>query len=990
MTIMELRRVFLLGAVLWVTACSDSPPGRTFFERNIQPILEQKCAGNTSGCHAVNANDPFQFAAGNLDVTSFDSIQKRRDLLAPFGAYPHSLFLIKAVGAGRLKMQYGGEFRDIDVDHVGGAIIDVGSDAYFALQSWLDNGATENGLKPATPAVAGSGDCSTSIPPGFDPTASLAAASFGQFRSTVQPVLVDKGCAAGNCHGAPQSDFYITCGDTDEQLAFNFSQTQAFVNTPVDDSPLLRVPLAVAVGGRGHTGGDQFGIDSDEYAAFSAWATAAGKIDFAGTDTGKQFFETRVQPVLLMRGCSFQACHSPQAGNDLKLRSGSVGFFSPVALQKNYELLKDEFMAMEFPDARRARAVAKTILEDDARVADLSMGGIAHRGGPVLESQGDALAQSAQPAACPPVYAPATATPFCTVQEWVRIERANHAAEVTNMDAGQTARVVYVERTSAPVADRLAFDTFQGGSDLMVATTTFTATQALDPIASASATSLLGGCAGLVPGAGADIQAPDVANDGNRITFAARTSASDPLGVWVVDINGGNCARLTPAVADVGGIKVHNFDPAWSPDGTHIVFASTRGKTAPTRSRKRFLPQADLWRVPVSGFTADLSRVEQMTFLSNSEIAPQFMRDGRVTMTTEKASDGFYQLSGRRLNWDLTDYHPLLGQRKDSPFGDPADPATLTPSIGYAAIMDIREGSDGNFLMVMSDLDAAGAPTAAGGAGALGLFNRSIGPFEAGRADPGYLPSVKVLDPAQAYRHPVSLPDGRILVSRAASGANFDLVMVNPRTGDVDNLFTSGAIRVDAELVYKYPARPLYINRRQLVFGGGTDASLSPAEAVIHFPDVPMVFTLLTSNLRRGRPLEAFQAARYLAFYGEGMCPAGPCSANTNGIYQSRTSLGRVRLEADGSARVKVPSGTGVVMELQDGDGNALQTMTEEHQLGPGESISLGIREELFDAVCGGCHGSISGSELDVVVTPDALTGASASLSQYAAPVAPN
>ncbi len=187
MTTMELRRVILLGAVLWVTACSDSPPGRTFFERTIQPILEQKCAGNTSGCHAVNANDPFQFAAGNLDVTSFDNIQKRRDLLAPFGAYPHSLFLIKSVGAGRLKMQYGGAFRDIDVDHVGGAIIDVGSDAYFALQSWLDNGATENGLKPATPAVKGNGDCSTSIPPGFDPTASLAAGSFGQFRTTVQP-----------------------------------------------------------------------------------------------------------------------------------------------------------------------------------------------------------------------------------------------------------------------------------------------------------------------------------------------------------------------------------------------------------------------------------------------------------------------------------------------------------------------------------------------------------------------------------------------------------------------------------------------------------------------------------------------------------------------------------------------------------------------------------------------------------------------------------
>jgi hypothetical protein len=40
--------------------------------------------------------------------------------------------------------------------------------------------------------------------------------------------------------------------------------------------------------------------------------------------------------------------------------------------------------------------------------------------------------------------------------------------------------------------------------------------------------------------------------------------------------------------------------------------------------------------------------------------------------------------------------------------------------------------------------------------------------------------------------------------------------------------------------------------------------------------------------------------------------------------------------------------------------------------------------------VCGGCHGSISGSELDVVVTPDVLTGASRSLSSAREPSPPN
>ncbi len=60
--------------------------------------------------------------------------------------------------------------------------------------------------------------------------------------------------------------------------------------------------------------------------------------------------------------------------------------------------------------------------------------------------------------------------------------------------------------------------------------------------------------------------------------------------------------------------------------------------------------------------------------------------------------------------------------------------------------------------------------------------------------------------------------------------------------------------------------------------------------------------------------------------------------------------------------------------------------MTEEHQLGPNEQNTLGIVEPLFDAVCGGCHGSVSGQEIDVVVSPDALTGASQSLSAGTAP----
>src|SRR2546423_8938947 len=133
------------------------------------------------------------------------------------------------------------------------------------------------------------------------------------------------------------------------------------------------------------------------------------------------------------------------------------------------------------------------------------------------------------------------------------------------------------------------------------------------------------------------------------------------------------------------------------------------------------------------------------------------------------------------------------------------------------------------------------------------------------------------------------------MAARASLPAvDWDIVAVNPRTGVRTNLFTNGGgkVRVDAVLAYKYPARALYLNRRQLVFGGAADPS-DPAHATIHMPDAPMVFTLLTGNLRRGRPVDAFRSAKWLVVEQEGMCPMGACSGNTtSGVFQSRTMLG--------------------------------------------------------------------------------------------------
>jgi hypothetical protein len=201
-------------------------------------------------------------------------------------------------------------------------------------------------------------------------------------------------------------------------------------------------------------------------------------------------------------------------------------------------------------------------------------------------------------------------------------------------------------------------------------------------------------------------------------------------------------------------------------------------------------------------------------------------------------------------------------------------------------------------------------------------------------------------------------------------------------------LSSGGEALVEAVLALRYPARELYRNRRQLVFGGRADAALAGSgNAVIHFPDAPLIFTLLNANLRRGRPVDLFRGGSRIAIYAEEAAPSGTTGGNLGDIFQRRSLLGTADLADDGSVRVEVPAGQGIILELQDSSGSPVVTMREEHQLGPGEIITFGIVEPLFDAVCGGCHGTVSGREIDVFVTPDALTGASRSLSVDADPV---
>jgi hypothetical protein len=995
-----------LGLALFLCASGchvKKPVEQTFYEEHIQTIFTQSCVNGTSPCHRVDPQTGV--ALGNLDLSSFEAVQKRRDVLRTYANYPQPLLLLKVLPEEQVQIPYQGRLFHSEIKHAGGKPISSNSDAFFDLKRWLDNGANKDGILPVQGPNTGKGDCQRGAvpdgwtpPPGLD-RASLAYQTFGE---QIMP-KIRASCAFGTCHASPQADFYMTCGDNQAQMDFNFVTAVSFVvpdGTAVEQSEILLRPLSARAGGINHTGGVFFqSRDDGDWVKWRDWAGEVQtfrKTHVLDTETrsaGRQFFEANVMPKLLQRGCALEGCHSPNGFNDFRLRPGAQGFLSSGALKRNYESALGEFMALDSVDVRQGRLVKKTLFTSGA--------GITHRGGALLEDEETSSAD-----ACPtfPMMTydgtkkfnpqmpadPTSSRALCLLAEWHRIERADRAAAVSTMASGETVPLAFVSRP--PNDDNLLqFDTYRGGADLKLADATMGMNGAVASVANVR--SGLTTCAGLT-GKDVDVRGPEWSYDGTKVVFAARPGAGAGLDLWLLDVAGGTCKQLTTDNGRmVNGVVVHNFDPVFAPDGS-VVFASTR---AGTRTLKTFLPNSDLFR---SGPNMNFANVQQMTFLLNSEVSPAFMQDGRVSFTAEKATPEFYQVSGRRINWDLTDYHPLLAQRANSTDTFSTD---MHPSVGYQQATEIREGLDRNFLIILSDVGARG------GGGALATFNRSIGPFEADRTEATFLRSMIVVDPAATgrmgtvgvYRSPFSLPNGEILASYAANVTNpaaqtpkFDLVAVNEKTGARRPLASDAALSyVEAALGYKRAETQLFHNVPQLVFGGQAGAG-ADALGTLHFPDLPLLSTLLGANLRHGRNVQDFDRGVGLKVYLEEPPPptASPTSPpaglmGSQMVFSQRTVLGHVPLRPDKSIKVNLPANKPVILELIDGNGAPVFTMTEEHQVTAGEYTTPGAPRGLFNGICGGCHGSITGAELDVSVTADALTGASVSMSRDADPL---
>ena len=228
-------------------------------------------------------------------------MQKRRDVLETFGPYPCRSCSSKAIArrddrmcvrSTRLQFQYGLDPTDptgTDAGvprHRGAARRRCGPHHQLRRVFWrcrhgYRTARQRPGSHRQTPAQKGNGACSDTIP----------SRVLGDDVHD-EPELRRPGSRSSRRTCSRSSTRTAALGQLPRRAAVRFlhhvrqharrsrvqlQQAWSFVNTPVADSQILEVPLAVAAGGRGHTGGDQFsGTDDPDFVSIQNWAQGVG------------------------------------------------------------------------------------------------------------------------------------------------------------------------------------------------------------------------------------------------------------------------------------------------------------------------------------------------------------------------------------------------------------------------------------------------------------------------------------------------------------------------------------------------------------------------------------------------------------------------------------------------------------------------------------------------------------------------------------------
>jgi hypothetical protein len=248
------------------------------------------------------------------------------------------------------------------------------------------------------------------------------------------------------------------------------------------------------------------------------------------------------------------------------------------------------------------------------------------------------------------------------------------------------------------------------------------------------------------------------------------------------------------------------------------------------------------------------------------------------------------------------------------------------------------------------------------------------------------------------------LPSGRVLVSCADDGDpdDFDVCELEPRSGTTRRLFgEAGSAEVDAIALYARPRRGVLASD-----GGGVERPVvvpGERDARIQFNDFPMIQSLMFANTREGRPIDdrigGFEVLVHRPPPADLRELVGPnvVTDSRGAFYSDPATLGWVPLYGDGSTSLRMVGGLAISFAMTDAGGDRLPmradapfegmaTQREHEQYYPGERIKRSIPRRFFNTACGGCHGSITGRELDVAIDVDIVTGASQTQARGAEP----
>ena len=247
-----------------------------------------------------------------------------------------------------------------------------------------------------------------------------------------------------------------------------------------------------------------------------------------------------------------------------------------------------------------------------------------------------------------------------------------------------------------------------------------------------------------------------------------RLSATDASNIYEIALDGTGLTQLTFDDGSLpGGGQVSNVQPTYGPDG-RVYFTSTRaGHLADGYDTL----DTEIWAVD-----RDSLELERLTYNPSPEIKPSFIGTGKnygtLAFTMRRTIGGRYEAPVFRFPLD----------RNKAYHGDPEihihHGITLKGDIVYG----MRTMPDGRFVTTLLGRDNVWR------GGRLAVFDRQFGPelprgVEDQAAVSGFRHAFSALDdqamtsgvsPNGLYRHPVALPDGRLLVTHAPGPVDLD------------------------------------------------------------------------------------------------------------------------------------------------------------------------------------------------------------------------